>query len=496
MKSAASYLFSHTWKSFIRNERWRRNLFIRILYLFIGLYFIVTFLILGYDISNTLADDSTHGTERFYEWIIWYLVADYIIRCLLQQVPAVEVIPYLRFRIRKRKLTGHLIIRSGFSLFNFLPLFLIIPFAAKVIGPSSGMAATLLFLSGSLLMIMFNNLLALLTGLLTRISPFYWGIPLAYAGIIALINYLAGSIKEISRLLGTAMTDGRLLFFSVVIGLIISIILIIRRVVGRNLQIDKVKTRQGLRIRRLTSAGFRQMGDTGRYMSLEISMLLRNKRSRNAMLLAVFFLIYGFFFFFVYDTPPGRYLNMVITTMVMGLASMSYLQLIFSWESAYFDGIMARKNNFFSYIKAKFYLQAIMSMLTFIPVIVMIVISGRVNIFLALAIFLYVLGPNSFIAMLLATMNDARLDLSGGTFMNYQGVKGSQFLMTFIFILLPVCIFELVCLVAGDTGGIIALALLGAIFLLFHNWWLRHIIAAAFLKRKYKSLEGYRKLSA
>lgn len=74
-------------------------------------------------------------------------------------------------------------------------------------------------------------------------------------------------------------------------------------------------------------------------------------------------------------------------------------------------------------------------------------------------------------------------------------MKGSQFITTFLFVLIPVGIYELVRFLANENTAMIILASLGIIFIASGNWWLK-IIADIFMRRKYKSLEGYRKLSA
>ncbi len=79
--------------------------------------------------------------------------------------------------------------------------------------------------------------------------------------------------------------------------------------------------------------------------------------------------------------------------------------------------------------------------------------------------------------------------------MNYQGVKGSQFLLGLLFVIVPLGLYKLLELLAGDTIGKIVLAGLGLAFLLSHRWWLRNVIAALFSTRRYKSMEGFRKLS-
>lgn len=491
------YLYSHIWKSFVRNERWRRNILARIFYIFFGLNVIFLYLSYGYDFSSTLAKEGGEAAGKFHQWILWYLFADYLMRCFVQSVPSLEVKPYLRLRIRRKKLANNLIVRSCFTLFNILPLFLIIPFAVMVLAPSQGTSAALLFIAGSVLLLMVNNMLALLTGMLIRINYLNWIIPLGIVALAALLNSMTGMVNELSRALGVSLTDGQILTFAATAGLIIIIIMIIYRVLHRYLLVDRAASQTILKATGVSFTGrFNRLGDAGRYLSLELSMLLRNKRPRNTMLIVPFFMIYAVVFFIFNNSIQERFLTIIIANMLIGLGSMSYAQYIFSWESAYFDGIMARKNNFTDYVKAKYYLQVLITLITFLPMAVVIAISGRMNMFLLTALLLFNLGPNSFITMLLALLNDARVDLGASTFLNYQGMKGSQFVMTFLFVLIPLLIYELVRKMANENTAIIMLTSLGIIFIASSNWWLGKYIASAFLRRKYNSLEGYRKLSA
>ena len=490
------YLYSHIWKSFIRNERWRRNIFTRIAYLFFGFNLIFLYLSFGYDFSSSLAEEGGEAAGKFHAVILWYLFGDYLVRCLMQNVPSLEIMPYLRFRIRRKKLANNIILRSYLNLFNFLPLFLITPFAVMVTGPSQGTFAAFSFLAGCILFIMLNNLLAMITGMLIRINPVNWIIPAGVAAAVALLHGLTGSIPDISRALGTSITEGQPLPFIIGIGLIIATIKIIYLVLHGYLRIDQSASTLSLKAAGRSFMGrFSRLGDAGRYLSLEILMLLRNKRPRNTMLLVPFFLVYFIFMFSREDGISSPFFTLVITTMLIGLASVSYGQLIFSWESTYFDGIMARKNDFISYLRAKLYLQVILTGLTFIPLAVFIAISGKPDMILVSSLLLYNLGANSFLVMMLALLNNGRVDLNESTFMNYQGVKGSQFLLGLLFVIVPLGLYKLLELLAGDTIGKIVLAGIGLAFLLSHRWWLRNVIAVLFSTRRYKSMEGFRKLS-
>ncbi|MDZ7633932.1 MAG: DUF5687 family protein [Bacteroidales bacterium] len=156
---------------------------------------------------------------------------------------------------------------------------------------------------------------------------------------------------------------------------------------------------------------------------------------------------------------------------------------------------MARKNDFVSYLKAKLYLQAIFTVLTFIPIAVVIAITGKLDMLLISSLLLFNLGANPFLVMMLALLNDGRIGLNESTFMNYQGVKGSQFIMGLLFVVIPLGLYKLLEFLAGDTAGKIVIAGIGLAFLLSHPWWLRNVIAVLFSARKYKLMEGFRKLS-
>lgn len=491
------YLYSHIWKSFVRNERWRRNILVRIFYIFFVLNVIFLYLSVSYDFSSSLAKEGGNPAGKFYQWILWYLFADYLMRCLMQSVPSLEVKPYLRLRIRRKKLANNLIIRSLFSIFNVLPLFLVVPFALMVLAPSQGTAAALLFIAGSLLLLMLNNMLALMTGMLIRINPVNWLIPLGIAAVAVLLNSLTGVINELSRALGASITAGQLLTYAACVLLTVIAIRIIYLLLHTYLYVDRSASQTNLRASGGAFSGrFNRLGDAGRYMSLEISMILRNKRPRNTMLIVPFFFVYAVVYFVLHDSWQGGFFMILIANMLIGIGSTSYGQYLFSWESTYFDGIMARKNDFRDYVKAKYYLQTLITLITFLPLAVVIAVSGRMNMFLLTALLLFNLGPNSFIVMMLALLNDARIDLGAGTFLNYQGMKGSQFVMTFLFVLIPVLIYVLTVRIANEPTAIIILASLGIAFIASSNWWLEKYIASSFLHRKYKSLEGYRKLSA
>lgn len=489
-------LYSHIWKSFIRNERWRRSIFVRILYIVLILYLLLIFFMLGYEINKILATAGGDPIDKFNSFLLWYLASDLLIRCLMQPVPALQTVPYLRLCIRRKILINNILVRSMANIFNILPLLVIVPFAVKTIVPAQGALAGMFYIAGFILLLIQNNFLALLIELLARKNYIVYLIPIGIMAVFGLLLRFDIPIEKPSIDLGQGLAHASPLIYGPIAIALFGIIYLTRRVIHNNLYLDIIGSKsRNYSSGMLENNVFRKMGDTGRYISLEIYLILRNKRPRQTMLMVLFFLIYFLFMVISNHSMQGPFFTFLVVTMLTGFGAASYGQFMFSWESTYFDGIMARKNNFVNYIKAKYYLMTGMTLIIFIPILTTFMITKLVDIYLLFSILLFSLGGTPFVIMFMGTFNDGRVDLNSGTFMNYQGVKGSQFLLSFLFVMLPFGIYSLFKFMFNDYSGKIAIALPGLILIIFHNWWIEKLIIRRFYTRKYKNLEGFRKLS-
>ena len=171
--------YSHLWKSFLRNERWRRNLVSKILFGILILYFILLFITLGVNIDKILGEFGGNATDKFNSFLLWYLAIDLFLRCLLQPLPAIEILPYLRLRIKRNKMINYLLVRSLVNFFNFIPYFIVIPFSLKILLPQHGISTALIYMAGFSLLLVLNNYLSVITGYLTQKKSIYLLIPLS-----------------------------------------------------------------------------------------------------------------------------------------------------------------------------------------------------------------------------------------------------------------------------------------------------------------------------
>jgi len=488
--------YSHIWKSFIRNERWRRSIFVRIIYILLILYFLLAFFMLGYDINKILATAGGDPVDKFNSFLLWYLAIDLLIRCMMQPVPALQTVPYLRLSIRRSRLTKYILVRSMANIFNILPLLVIVPFSVKTLIPVQGNIAGMVYIAGFVLLLILNNFLALLIELLARRKYIFYLIPIGIITALGLLPRLGISLEKPSIGLGQGLSHASPFIYGTIAAALFGTLILTRRVIHNYLYLDIIGSKsRNYSSGTLGSNVFRKMGDTGRYVSLEIYLLLRNKRPRQTMLMVPFFLVYFLFMVISNHSMQSPFFLFLIVTMLTGFGAVSYGQFMFSWESTYFDSIMARKNNFANYIKAKYYLMAGMTLIMFIPILTTFLITKQVDIYLLFSILLFSLGVTPFVVMFMGTYNDGRVDLNSGTFMNYQGVKGSQFLLSFIFVMLPYGVYSLFKFMFNDATGKISIALPGLILIFLHNWWIEKLIIRRFYIRKYKNLEGFRKLS-
>lgn len=489
--------YPHIWKSFLRNAQWRRNLLTKILLGVLILYFTGLFLMLGLNIDKILGEGGGDPVEKFNSVLLWYFVFDLTLRCLMQQLPAIEALPYLRLRIRRSTIINYLLIRSMINLFNLIPWFIVIPFSVKILLPQYGTTTVLFYISGFCLVMILNNFLAVLTRyLINKISAFYV-LPFILPALVSILKKWGISTGSLSAGFLSKIMHGNSFVFAILLLTITLVIYATYRLLYLNFYIDGIRSeRERKGLFGLSRRGpYRRFGDTGRYLSLEISLLVRNKRPRQMLIIVPVFLAYFLFTMLKTNNFHDQFFLLMMVTMLTGIGASMYGQFMFSWESSYFDCIMARKNNFMNYVKAKYYFMSGLSLITFIPLIIVFSVTKLIDPFLACSVLLFITGVNSFIIMFFATFNDGRIDLTKNRMFNYQGVGSNQFILTAVFMLLPVGIYTLFKKLINPAAGELALAVPGITFIIFHAFWIRKIIIPLFYNRKYKNLEGFRKLS-
>jgi hypothetical protein len=488
-------LLVQQYKSFIRNEKWRRNLPGKIIAGLMIIMAIAAFFLLGIFIEEILKSAGGDPVQTFNAYLLWFFAGDWLMRCFLQPLPTLELVPLLRLPVHRRKLIRFLLFTSLLHFFNCFPFLVLVPFSIKVLFPVNGAVAVVSYLSGTFLIVILNNYLAVMIGFLTKKNLGWFLVPMSLPAGLYLLEQLQVPVEPVSRAIGNYLVAGNLFFMLFLFAAVLLVLLVTRKILWSGLYADTMlpsgQWKLTSRIAGLNS--FTQAGEIKRNIWLEINLLIRNKRSRQFLVLSPFYL--GYLIYILADSKINSGYYLVILSMLTGFLPALYGQFLFSWESSFFDGIMTRRGNFNRYVKSKYYLLCMMALVSFIPIYILLTVISRFDPLLFLSLALFTIGVTFFIIMLMGTYNDGRIDLSQGNLFNYQGVRANQFVLTFLFILLPPGIFQLFKFLTNETIGILALAIPGLLFLVFHDWWIKKIIVPMFYRRKYKNLEGYRKLS-
>lgn len=492
-----STIFLHNWKSFIRNGAWRRGIASKIMIAVLILYISTVFVYIGLHIDSILSKTGGNVIEKFNSLIIWYFIGDLFFRCMFQPQPTLDIIPYMRLKLRRNKLVSFFILKSFGNFFNLLPWLILVPFIVKVLFIHESAIHVSLYVVSLLMLLIFNNLLALYQQFLSLKNPVLATLPFILVLVIFVILKAGISFNSASIYFFGSILHGNV-FMTLIIAFFITLLLyLIRQLLSGDFYLDgALKSKQKSEYTAIPGLKLLdKLGETGRYMTLELQLLLRNKRPRQALVMLPIIVAYFIFMTSKDKGFNGSLTSVLISAMIFGMGSLIYGQFIFSWESAYFDGIVSRKLNFEKYVAAKYYLMSTLSLIVAVPIIIAFMLRGAVDPLTLISLLMFNLGITQFIALLSGTFNDGRIDLSKKQMFNYQGVRGNQFILSFIFVLLPLGIYTSVNHFFGSITASVAVLIPGLIFILFHRWWIAKFVIPLFMKRKYKNLDGFRKLN-
>jgi len=477
-----------------RSSFWQKNLAINII-IGIGLFFILMELLaVGLFMEQILikTGKGVSPEQLLNKGLIYYFLLTFMMRFFIQDLPTMEISPLLHLPVKKSQISLFLNYRSLLSFFNFLPFLLFLPFAVHYLPAHftafrafAWFAALFFFeissnfllirvkrkstVTPSIVLIIFG--IALILGLiekfhifsLTIISGWYFGhvllqpawilVPLATAGFFFWENFRYTKSHSYLEDLG----------------------------------------RKKHRTEKLSShlEGLENRGKIGALILKEVRLLLRNKRSKQMIFLALpIFLFYGLFFYTDTKNLSHNFLLDFVGIFVSGGFLIAYGQYILAWESRHFDFVLTANIKTNEFFRAKYYLMTIPTLLLFFLTIPYVYFGAKILAINTVMLF-FNLGINAPLLLFLASFNRKRMELDRGQMMNYQGVGINNFINIIPLILVPVLLDLLFTGLFGHTSSLWIIAILGAAGIFFHRQLIQ-MAAKFFVKNRYKIAEGYR----
>jgi hypothetical protein len=485
-------LLSHQWKAFWRGRSAGKNLAAQIFMGFIILYLLACAIVLGFSFRHLLPRffPGQDVIKVFCGLILYYFLADILVRFLVQELPVLSVQPYLAQNIRRRQLVRFLNVRSVFHFLNLLPILIFIPFVLTVIGSAYGPLSTFCFVISILAAIFFNHFLVLFVKRKTIINSWWLVGFLGAVGIlIALDHFHIFSFTALSTALFTLLLKYPILSIGFVALCICSFVnnsLFLRR----NLYFEEM-TRRGRQRQSAEYAWLQQWGLAGELVGLNVRLVLRNKRARSVVLLSFIILLYGFIFYKP-ESLNSAHSPMIFfgALFITGVFIMNYGQFLFAWHSGYFDGLMSLPVSIPTFIRAQFLMFIAISTISFVITSLYGLISWKIIPF-QFAAYLYNIGINTVVVVYFATRSYKAIDLTKAASFNYQGTGMAQWLNVLVVMLIPLLFYVSLSYLFNEWVGIATIGALGLISLLLQNWWIG-ILTGQLQLRKHLILSGFR----
>jgi hypothetical protein len=397
---------------------------------------------------------------------------------------------YLTQNIKRNKLVQFLNIRSLFSIFTLLPLFLFLPFITTIISAKYGGEVSLALVICIFSLTFFNHFLVMFVKRKTILNQWWLiGFFVAILLVVAADYFQIFSLRNWSADLFTAVIKIPALC-------IIFIVFAIAawynnsKFLRKNFYLENLQKSSGEK--KSTDYNWLQrFGVYGNLMAVDLKLILRNKRPRSLMLLSVIFLFYGFFFFKPENLKNNNLGILLLGSIfISGMFMVSYGKFLFAWQSNHFDGLMASDMNIKTYIKSKLLLLISFSTIAFLLSLLYGFLSWKL-IPVLIAAWLFNAGIHSILTAFIGTRNYKGVDLSKGSAFNYEGTNAAQWLYSLMILLIGGAIYLPFALLINSWSGIAAIGILGLISFLMQDWWLDKI-TVQFQKHKYKVLEGFR----
>lgn len=400
---------------------------------------------------------------------VYYLLAEFVFRFIIQKSPTLDFEKYLHLPIRRSGIVHFLLVRSLISLFSLVVIILFVPITiselSAVYGAPGATAwlGTLFFLSITthwFILWIKQSVTGFLKGVLILCFPLLLFVLLYFE----LIN------------LGLVTAPFFNLSFTSPIPLLISICACIimyaavHRVFFRNAYTEHTVERKKIYIDDKISL-FSNYGLAGKLADTEIKMILRHKKSRGYLIVSIVLLLYGLFFY--QSTGNGEplfsaYIYLFVGAFITGSFVLQYGQLLLSWNSSYFDFFMVRKDGLDALIKSKYLIFLFTMIAAYILTLPYLYFGWEVIFYHSAALF-YNAGIGVHLIIYMSLWEPKPMDINKGAMFNYDGVGIAQFIMIIPYILVMYALYFLLHLFFAEYGALIALGTIGLAGLIFQD---------------------------
>lgn len=480
---------SFEWKQFSRSAYFKKGIAIKIIMALAVLYFGGMALLLGTGLFFMLkkAMPEIDPITIVNNYLLFWFLFDFMLRYFMQQLPVMNVKPLMIVPVKRNTVIYYLLGKTSLSFFNILPLFIVVPFTIVLLFQGYPVIQVLAWFVSFLAITLSINFLNFLVN--KNNVVFY--VVLVLVAVFGGLEYY--SIFKISEPIGNAFNYMYAQPFTVVLPLIVLIALfyITFQFIKKGFYLDDAISKKVKEVSSSDMSWLNRFGAVAPFLKNDIKLIVRNVRPRQVMMMSFMFLFYGLVFYTqeTYREMPAilAFASMFIT----GGFLMTFGQHVPSWDSEYYKLLMSQNIPYKTYLESKWYLMVVAVLFSFILSTPYIYFGWDIFGMIAAGA-VFNIGLNSFLTLFGGALNRVPIELNvkAKAFSNTNGFNPTQLLIGLPKFLLPMLIFYVPYKLINFNAGLIALALVGVLGIVFRPF-IFNKIEQVYQKGKYKTIAAF-----
>lgn len=486
-------LLSHGWKKFRRSPAFSKDATASVFIGIMAMMMVGYSLALGFGLNYIITEGLGQADSfRFVNMLLlYYFVLEFVMRYMIQNVPVLDINPYLHLPIKRSRIMHFLLVKSIVHVLNFWVLLLFTPFAFMAVALKFGVGGAWSWLLSIWALSLTLHYIVILFK--KKLDDSIWGIlaiVLLFSGLAAADYYQWFKLSDVSATFFSLTASDSLILFICLISLGVLYFFnyqFFLQGVYPDEQSTKIVSRKAQDFTFL-----RGLGSIGDWISLELKLILRNKRPRTVLFMSGLFLLYGLFFYTQKKYTEGMPAFLLfVGVFITGIFMINYGQFLFSWQASHFDFTLTRPVSLRQFIESKYWLLNTVTLFCFLLSIPYAYFGWNI-VFNHAMLTLFNMGVNIYIIINMAMWGPKKLNLTKGGSMNYEGVGAAQWVMGLPILISPYVIYTPFAIFGKGNWGIIALGLVGLIGIILRPYFLS-LATKRLESLKYSIAEGFRK---
>ncbi|MEO9893584.1 DUF5687 family protein [Aurantibacter sp.] len=475
------------WKAFFRSSSLGKSLAIKILMVFFGIYMLACLVLMGIGLFFILkeafpGEDPMLKVSSFF---LYWIIGELVFRYFMQKLPVIDIKPFLIVPVKKDAIVHYVLGRSAFSFFNFLALFLFVPFGIVLMVQGYPPLNVLVWLVA---IACISQSINFLNFIINKSDKVLIGLVLVLALFYGVDYFQLYPIKEQFGKLFYQLYENPIW---VIVPLAIAILTyyINYRYLRNKIYLDAA-VKEVVKEANAAELGWtKRFGRIAPFLQLDLKLIWRNKRTKTQVFMSLLIVFYGLFFYTQDSYGSTSAMFAFAGIFITGIFMVNFGQFIPAWDSAYYNMLMAQNIPMRNYLDSKaglMYVSIVCMFLLSIPY----VYFGWEILVINFACALYNLGINVPVVLFFGSKNKKRIDLQKSALGNMQGASATQFLIIIPLMLMPCVTYFVIKYFVSFEVAIAVLALLGIVGFALRNK-LMDKITTIYRTKKYGMIAGF-----